>query len=109
MLEAANDDAGGNAEIGGESMEFLGNETYLLAECIQRLLGDEEIGGEDVCLLLFAAGFLIRGAVRGLNENVTFSVFKDIFALVKEGEPKKPSVLRQGHQIGQPSLFRSEL
>src|SRR5438034_10349772 len=89
VLEASDDDAWRNAELGSETLDGLSGEPTLLTEFVQSVLRDEEVGSEGIRLLLLAAGFLIGGAVGRFDEDVAFAVFEDVGGFMEESEPKK--------------------
>src|SRR5881628_3031845 len=89
VLKTSDNNTRGNAKFGGEALDGLSREAPLLTEGIQGLPWDEEVGGESVCLLLFAEGFLVLRAVRCFDEGVAFAVLQDVGAFVKKGEPEE--------------------
>jgi hypothetical protein len=89
MLEAADDDAGGDAELDGESFDALRAKPPILTESRELVLRNEEFGGEGVGLLFFAEGFLVGGAILGFDKDVAFAVLEDVGAFMEESEPKE--------------------
>src|SRR5205085_12572721 len=89
VLETADDDAGGDAEFGGEALDCLSRKEPFLAQLVKGRFRDQEVRGERVSFFLFAKGFLIMGAVFGFDEDISFAVFKNVSAFVEESEPEE--------------------